>query len=419
VSQPSYNIGSLSWTLSQAPSLGRGGFTNPVPLRSVPNLWMDLEGLNAFFDANRNDPRYFVLDEPTTFMSEYQSDFSLRERVSAGYGMARVGLGRVTLIGGARVEQTDVESSAFTVVTQGGRLSALPIDGSGDYVNVLPSLVSTIELRRDLVARAAVTTAVGRPEFDAIAPRAQLGIADDPVIGSLGSLSIGNPDLKPRQSRNLDASLEWYFDEGSLLSIAGFRKDITNEIIPKPTERHFNYTFQGVTYNRFDINTTINAEKADVTGLELTLADQMNFLPRPLDGLGFAASVTFISSGVKVARGDEVLRLPLLQQADRLTSFTLYYQKGRFDVSGTHKFNANFLTDYGDSRAFDLDQGSFGRFDFRAQYELTPDFKLHVSGINLNDEPTTEFQGGNPRHITEYEYTGRTFFFGVSARVAR
>jgi TonB-dependent receptor len=419
VSQPAYNIGSLNWTLAQAPSLGRGAFQNPVPLRTVPNIWMDIDGLNAFFDANRGDPRYFVLDQAATFMNEYQSDFRLRERVGAAYGMAKVGLGRVTLIGGVRAEHTDVDSSAFAVVTQGGRLTARPIDGSGSYLSVLPSLVSTIELRRDLVARAAVTTAVGRPEFDALAPRAQLGIADDPVIGTLGSLSIGNPDLNARLSRNLDVSLEWYFDQGSLLSVAAFRKDITNEIIPKPTERHFNYTFQGVTYDRFDINTTINAEKADVTGVELTLADQMNFLPRPLDGLGFAASVTLIGSGVKVARGDEVLRLPLLQQADRLTSVTLYYQKGRFDISGTHKYNANFLTDYGDSRAFDLDQGSFGRFDFRAQYELSPDFKVHFSGINLNDEPTTEFQGGNPRHITEYEYTGRTFFFGVSARVAR
>jgi TonB-dependent receptor len=269
------------------------------------------------------------------------------------------------------------------------------------------------------VARAAWTNAVGRPEFDAIAPRSQLGIADDPVIGSIGSLSIGNPDLEPRQSSNLDVSLEWYFDQGSLLSIAAFRKDISNEIIPKPTQHLVNHTFLGQTFNRFDINTTINAEDADVHGVELTLADQLDFLPGPLDGLGFAGSVTFIGSGVLVARGAEVLRLPLLQQADRSTSLTLYYQKGRFDVSGTHKFNANFLTDYGESRALDLDQGSFGRFDFRAQYELTPDFKVHFSGINLNDEPTTEFQGGNPRQITEYEYTGRTLFFGVSARIGR
>jgi hypothetical protein len=45
--------------------------------------------------------------------------------------------------------------------------------------------------------------------------------------------------------------------------------------------------------------------------------------------------------------------------------------------------------------------------------------KVSFSGINLNDEPTTEFQGGNKRQVTEYEYTGRTFFVGISARLGR
>lgn len=88
-------------------------------------------------------------------------------------------------------------------------------------------------------------------------------------------------------------------------------------------------------------------------------------------------------------------------------------------MSGTYKYNSNFLTDYGSSRALDLDQGGFGRFDFRAQYDLLPDLKLSFSGINLNNEPTTEFQGGIPTQNTEYEYTGRTFFFGISARLGR
>ena len=55
-----------------------GGFDNPVPMLTVPNLWLDLNGLNAFFNANQNDPRYFAPDQATTYMSEYQSDFSSR-----------------------------------------------------------------------------------------------------------------------------------------------------------------------------------------------------------------------------------------------------------------------------------------------------------------------------------------------------
>jgi TonB-dependent receptor len=325
----------------------------------------------------------------------------------------------MSLVAGVRFEATDVDSTAFTMVTKGSQLLATPVDGSGDYTNWLPSIVTTFNLRTNLVLRAAWTSALGRPEYDALAPRSRLGIEDNPTIGTVGALTIGNPDLKARQSNNLDASLEWYFDEGSILSAAFFRKDISNEIIPAPTQIYTNYTYLGQTYDRFLINTTINAEEADVQGLELTFADQFDFLPGVLNGLGFGGSLTFIDSGVQVARGTEVLRLPLLQQADTLTSATVYYQKGKWDLSGTYKYNSNFLTDYGDSRALDLDQGGFGRFDFRAQYKLLPDVNLIFLGINLNDEPTTEFQGGIPAQITEYEYTGSTFFFGISAKLGR
>jgi TonB-dependent receptor len=419
VSQPSYNIGSLAWTAAQAPGLTRGGFANPVPILTSPNLWLDLDGLNAFFDANRADPRFFVLDGPTTYMSEYQSDFNLREQIAAGYAMAKVGAGPLTITGGVRVEATEVDSSAFTLVSRGGQLEAVPAAGDGSYVNVLPSIVAAANVRPDLVARAAFTTAVGRPEFDAIAPRSQLNVEDNPVIGRIGTLSIGNPDLKARTARNFDASLEWYFKPGALASAAAFRKNLANEIIPAPTERLFNHTYQGQQYERFDINTTINAETAFVQGVEFTLADQLGFLPAPLDGLGFAASLTLIDSGIEVARGDEVLELPLLQQANQSRSLTLYYQKGRWDFSTTYKYNANFLTDYGTTRALDLDQGSFARWDARAQFNVTPRFKVILSGINLNDEPTTEFQGGSARQVTEYEYTGRTIFLGLSAQVGR
>jgi TonB-dependent receptor len=419
VSQSTYNIGSTAWTAAQTPALTGGGFTNPVPLKSVPNLWLDLDGLNAFFRANQNDPRFFALDATETYRSEYQSDFDLRERVGAAYGMAKIDFGPASVVGGVRVERTSVDSSAFNMVTRAGQLTASPIDGSGDYTNVLPSMISTFTLRRNLLLRAAWTSALGRPEFDALAPRAQLGVEDNPTLGTIGTLTIGNPDLKARQSHNFDSSIEWYFDEGALLSLAAFRKNIRNEIIPAPTKQFTNHLFEGTTFNRFDIDTTINAEKAHVQGIELSFAEQFRFLPSPFNGFGVGTSATFIGSGVRVARGTEVLTLPLLQQADRLTSLTFYYQRGRLDFSTTYKNNSNFLTDYGDSRALDLDQGGFGRWDCRAQFDITPDLKLIFSGINLNDEPTTEFQGGITSQITEFEYTGRTLFFGFSARLTR
>ncbi|MGE3839944.1 MAG: TonB-dependent receptor, partial [Vicinamibacterales bacterium] len=419
IAEPTYNVGSQVWTAAQVTSATAGAFQNPIPLRAMPNLWLDIDDLSAFFGTNGNDPRYFAYDAANSFLTEHQSDFSLRERVVAAYAMSKIGFGRLSLVGGLRVESTKVDSTANTIVTQNGQRTARPIDGGGSYVNLLPSLVGTLGLRSNLVARAAFTTAVGRPEFDVLAPRSQLGIEDNPAIGTVGTLTIGNPDLKARHSNNVDLSLEWYFSEGAIASVAFFNKSISNEIIPAPTDRRTNYVFEGQRFDRFDLNTTVNAEDAFVRGVELTLAHQLRFLPAPFNGLGFGGSLTLLDSGVDVERDAQVLTLPLLEQADRSTSLTLYYQKGRWDVSGTYKYNANFWTDYGASRSLDLDQGSFARFDCRLQFDLTRDIKLNFSGINLNDEPTSEFQGGNRSWNTEYEYTGRTFLLGISARLGR
>lgn len=48
--------------------------------------------------------------------------------------------------------------------------------------------------------------------------------------------------------------------------------------------------------------------------------------------------------------------------------------------------------------------------------------RLNLNGAfeaRPNDEPTSEFQSGNRRQNTEYEYTGRTLLLSVSARVGR
>ena len=45
-----------------------------------------------------------------------------------------------------------------------------------------------------------------------------------------GTGQQGNPGLKPLESKNYDLSFEWYYDEGSYLSVGYFRKDIDNYV---------------------------------------------------------------------------------------------------------------------------------------------------------------------------------------------
>lgn len=410
-----YVGGDEPWSAAEDPSLNGGAFTNPVPIQGRPNLWLSLDGLTRFFETNRDNPRYFAFDEDTTFQQQFQNDFKITEEVAAAYLMGKFQFKRINLIAGVRYESTDVDSSAFTIISDANGLSAEPVDGGGSYSNFLPALITSYDVTDDVVVRAAYTKALGRPEFDAIAPRSSLDVEDQPALGLVGDLTIGNPDLEARESDNFDLSIEWYFDEGSLLSLSLFYKDIKNEIIGAPTQRFEDFTFLGTTYDIFDINTTTNAQSAWIKGMELTFVDVFEFLPSPMDGLGFAAALTLLDSEIDIERNGEVETLPLLEQADSSLSLTLFYQKGPWDLSVTYNENDNFLTDLGPTRELDLDQGSFGRYDARVQYSLNDNLKFFVEGVNLNDEPTTEFQGGIERYNTEYEYAGRTISIGISA----
>ncbi len=411
-----YDAGDVGFNSATDPSLNGGAFTNPVPIEGRPNLWLDFEGLGAFFDANKTDTDLFDLNEDAGFRVGSQNDFKVNETVLAGYIMGKVDFGKISVIGGVRIERTEVDTSAFTIVDDGTTLSADPISDNGSYTNVLPSIILTAALSDEVLVRAGYSKALGRPDFDSIAPRSSLDIEDDASIGTVGTLSIGNPKLKARESNNFDLSLEWYFDEGSLLSVAFFYKDISNEIIGAPTQRFDDFTFEGQFFDRFEIDTTINAQSASIKGVEFTFVDTFEFLPAPFDGLGFAGSVTLLDSSIKLERNGTIEDLPLFEQADSSISLTAFYQKGPLDISVTYNRNDNFLTDLGPTREFDLDQGAFERIDARIQYSINDSIKLFLEGINLNDEPTTEFQGGDPRLKTEYEFAGRTISIGFVGR---
>ena len=57
---------------------------------------------------------------------------------------------------------------------------------------------------------------------DAQQPRAEHHRAHDADhrLGAVGSLTIGNPELSPFRAENFDLSVEWYFADGGLLSVA-------------------------------------------------------------------------------------------------------------------------------------------------------------------------------------------------------
>ena len=381
-----------------------GSFYNDVDGMQRDNLWFDLNALNGLFASN---PYLFDADSGNT-AANLGSDRTVEETTSAAYLMNTLSFERLDLIAGLRYEQTEVSSRA-SQLGKTGHYSSVSVEGDSDIL--LPSLIVKYLLRDDLIARASYTTSIGRPDYSDISASSQFGINDD----GDAVLSIGNPDLLPYEADNYDMSLEWYPSDSSVISLAWFRKDIDN-IIVKDEQVIDGGFYLGADYgvDELTVRTVKNADTAEVSGYEFNLQHQFSGLPSPLNGLGASYSytdidATFYDSNLGVNR-------KLEGQPEEIQSLTLFFENYGFYAGLTYNYNASFLTDLNslENSSDDIDQGEFGRWDFRASYAATDNLSVYLDINNLNNEPTTEFQGGNERMNTEYEYVGSTYYFGAT-----
>lgn len=400
--------------LATSSTFNRGGFTNNTQHGDVPNIWMDVHGMDAYFADPANAAR-FTPNTAANFTSNFASDYDLKESILAGYIMASGFFGPWEVIGGVRVENTDVDSSGYLLR---GTTSQTRVSSGGDYTEVLPGLLVNFRPTDEWVVRGAVTRAMGRPDYNQIAPRSTFT-----ENGAIGTVSVGNPELVARKSWNYDLGIEWYPNQLTALSASIFYKDISDQLAGQTNSFSTQGAMQaelssrGLTgidtsaLTRLDVSTTINAGSAFLQGLELSAQTQFDYLPEPFDGLGASASATFIEGEVDLPGGGTA---PIQGQPETTYAFSVFYQKGPIDLSVSYAYNASYLTDDNSDPNFRLDQGEFGRWDAKASYAVTDNLKIFLEGVNLNDEPTSEFQGGIKSQNTEFEYVGRTIYLGAS-----
>ena len=140
---------------------------------------------------------------------------------------------------GLRYEETDISSQAVTSEYEGtswaqagNEAYLVPKAGGGEptaylgnYDMVLPSFDFDIEIIEDVVLRASFSETITRPSYNDI--KGGLTANSTQFYANQNAFaSSGNPDLEPILSRNIDLSAEWYYGEGSYLSLGYFDKDV-------------------------------------------------------------------------------------------------------------------------------------------------------------------------------------------------
>ena len=385
-----YDLAGSDMTVYPVP--GRGYLISPT---------IDTAAMEAFTGQYLGSP-LMVLDEEGTLANNTVSDYGMTEEVTAGYAFANIELGAITVTPGLRFEHTDLDVSGFSL--QDGT-TVVPVSGKSSYDNWLPSLVVRVKPQDDVILRAAYSRAVGRPQYQDMAPGSTLSTVEDAV-------SLGNPDLKPYIADALDMSAEWYFARGGLISIAAFAKFIKNPIFTQ-TYLVNDITYAGTHYDTLEFTQPLNADKGSIVGLEASYQQQFTFLPGLLSGLGINLNLTLTDSDLRVP-GRDNSTFP--NQSDFIYGAQLFYQQGPVQASVAFHNTGRSLLALGDIPLNDQFSDDYRRLDAKFSYAITENFNIFFEGQNLTDEPTRQYQANIRNWTIQNERYGRSFYAGASIR---
>lgn len=378
---------------------------------------VDYTAAEAYFTANHGTRACdtttaggFSCDVNGSISASNSADYRVREDIMAGYVMADLKFGKLQVIPGIRLEETDGTYSAKVVsLAASGAPVITPVNFTRQYTDVFPGLNARYDVNEDLVLRGAVTTAIGRPDYNNLPPYV---VVD--TTGTPASVSMGNPNLKPLHARNFDLSAEYYLPGQGVIALAAFYKDIDDPIYTQSLSGQTG-TFGGYALTGATVSSFGNAKSGEIKGVEINLQDQFTFLPSPFDGFGASANVTFIDSKASGVLGRADV-LPLFDQSHTVGSLQLFYEKYGFTARLAYSYRSKYLDTVGASAATDVYTMANGQLDARASYDISDSLTVFVEGANLNGARWRRFIG-NPAQEYESERYSWSLRSGVQLKL--
>lgn len=334
-------------------------------------------------------------------LSELAGNFDASESILGGYVMLEQQLGaKLLAVAGLRLERTGLEYSGFRYDDEEETLTATEVS-KNDYLDLLPGLHLKYDLQPGTILRFAYTNTLARPNYFDLVPYRQIEDGED--------ISIGNPDIDPTKSMNLDLILEHYFGNVGLVSGGGFYKNIDDFIVSQTFD---DFTFEGTEYGSF--TQPINGGSARLLGLEVAFQRQLDFITPSLAGLGVYFNYTYIDSRVTdfnfEGRENDELSLP---GAPRHTlNASLGYDAGKLTTRVSFNYASDFIDEVGEESFADINYDAVTYLDFNFNYSISPRLTLYGNANNLLNQPLRYFQGASARTF-QAEYYNVRFDLGV------
>lgn len=287
------------------------------------------------------------------------------------------------------------------------------ITSKSTETHVLPSFNVKFGLRDDLVLRFAAAKAISRPDVGSLRAfrntRGDFSVIEGGPMGAVTGATFnrfiqtgGNPDLKPVQSTNLDASLEYYFSDVGSLTASLFHKDLSDIIIGTNSGQIGSPTFSATTSGGVPFQGAINNGTGKVKGFELAYQQFYDFLPGWMSGFGVQANYTYVdqtaipNGGVRSSGGTGISNDQqrfIVTDLENLSKHTInavgLYENDKVEARIAYNWRSDFLLTTTDViTRLPVYNESTGQLDASFKYNLTDQFQIGVQGVNLLSEVT-------------------------------
>jgi TonB-dependent receptor len=300
------------------------------------------------------------------------------------------------------------------------------------YHDWLPSVNTALWLTEEVVVRLAAAKVMARPALNNLSPGGTVDSFNFEV-------EYQNPNLDPTRATALDAAIEWYFSDRSILSLALFWKDIESfpirqsrtgtfastglprEVIAPTSPADISPNAEGTCENPagcWEISQLTNGPGSKVKGLELGFQAPFTAfygaLPVVVRDMGVLANYTYVDSSADYDFAGNTVTERLIGLSNGSYNATLYYDDSIFNARVSLAYRSNFLTN-GPNSTGNLWEytESETRLDFASSYNVTQNLKISLEALNLLDTPLATKVDVDAERRVLYNKTGRTFLLGA------
>jgi iron complex outermembrane receptor protein len=333
------------------------GFRNDDATSLVTWLSPTRDSLVASIDTLRT-----ASGQPTGRPSWGDPVYTGNEKTWSGYVQAKyefdIGVPVDGLIG-LRATRTEDTINGFARTTTSSGATVAPITRVNNYNDFLPNVSARIRFLPELQMRLAFTKTRTRPGFGQLNPSLTIGAAPpictlDPTNPGSGpdspdcirTASGGNPDLKPIESNNYDASLEYYFSKSGSITVGIFRKDLNGFI------NNFTTDIEDAEFGRLRINRPENGGKGRINGIEAGARTFLRapWLPDWMGNFGALVNYTYLDHGTELAPS-LAATLPGMQRiagiSDHIFNVSGFYENKSFSARLSYNYRSDFVSGYG------------------------------------------------------------------------